>query len=57
MEPTAGVVRIHIEMKPDRPVWPQDSLTDAWLAGIVEARAKANEQTDVWDTPSSDSTE
>ena len=57
MEPTADVVRIHIEMVPNRPVWPQDSITDAWLAGIAQSRAKAHEQTDAWDMPSSDSTE
>jgi hypothetical protein len=47
----AEVVRIHIETPSEHPVWPQDSITDDWLAGITEARAKANARTDEWDTP------
>ncbi len=47
----AEIVRLHIATVPDLPIWPQDHFTDAWLAGIAEARAKANEQTDAWDLP------
>lgn len=33
------------------PIWPDDEITRAWLEGIAEARAKADQQPDPWDVP------
>lgn len=34
-----------------KPLWPDDELTRAWLAGIAEARAAADVAPDPWDQP------
>ena len=34
-----------------KPVWPQDELTQAWLAGIEEYRNERDREPDPWDQP------
>jgi hypothetical protein len=45
------VVRLHLGLRPvpTAPVWPDDSVTADWLAGIAAARQVANATPDPWD--------
>ena len=47
------VVRLHVGMPsvPATPVWPDDAMTSAWLAGIAAARKAADAALDPWDEP------
>jgi hypothetical protein len=36
---------------PTEPIWPDDEFTRAWLAGIAEAQAEADQKPDPWDVP------
>lgn len=47
----AEVVRLQLETSPRIPVWPEDTTTQEWLAGIAAAKVTANLRLDSWDTP------
>jgi sugar phosphate isomerase/epimerase len=47
----AEVVRLHIGAPSTGAIWPPDRISDAWLAGIADARRRADETTDAWDAP------
>src|SRR5262245_501999 len=36
---------------PAAPVWPDDEITRAWLAGIAEHRQQSSRKPDPWDPP------
>ena len=44
----AEVVRVRVGDR-GAPVWPDDDLTRAWLAGVADARADADARPDPWD--------
>jgi predicted RNase H-like HicB family nuclease len=46
------VVRLHIGgvfPRTATPIWPDDQITQDWLAGIAAARAAADQKPDPWD--------
>jgi predicted RNase H-like HicB family nuclease len=46
------VVRLRIPtVTPDRPLWPDDEFTQAWLQGIAEARRQADSNPLPWENP------
>ena len=46
------VVRLRIPtFTPDRPLWPDDQFTRAWLDGIAEARRQADANPLPWEKP------
>jgi predicted RNase H-like HicB family nuclease len=46
------VVRIRVPtFTPDRPLWPDDEFTRAWLEGIAEARRQADANPSPWEKP------
>lgn len=42
---------------PDKPIWPDDELTQAWLEGIAEYRKQRNSEPDPWDEEAGEESE
>ena len=44
------IIRLRVPtVSPDRPIWPDDEFTRAWLNGIAEARRRADENPMPWE--------